>query len=279
MDANFATMGRLRSVWEYVGILKPRPCPPFRFLDLPTEIRLLIYEELFGGARAHMVHGWEQRSTDRIVSCQPHDSGEKERVHGQLFHLDHDDTSCRFQSAVLRSCKTVYEEALPVLYANPIFNITILQEEIGTLSILNATHIRRLATKAWWLKSLKEQEIAEGYQLAGIRWNHLWLFAIDIGHGLGSGLAPDGSAKLVSRPITLRPPPPIEYDASDVEWLFMTRSASELKNLGVCFRSYPECWYVKKGSIALRDRSPKAPKNYVAHGSRLYVIQYPWASS
>ena len=41
MDAISAIVGNLRTVCEYVGVLTPEPYCPFRFLDLPAEIRLL----------------------------------------------------------------------------------------------------------------------------------------------------------------------------------------------------------------------------------------------
>ncbi|KAF1931729.1 uncharacterized protein M421DRAFT_417491 [Didymella exigua CBS 183.55] len=254
MDATSMIVGKLRLICEYVGVLNPRHYRSFRFLDLPVEIRLLIYKELFGGARAHMVGNWEQNVPTQSIGCEPDDPRRKERIQGQLFHLDHDNTSCRFHSTVLRSCKTVYDEALPVLYANPVFNISTFAGEKGTLPLVNVTHIRRIMTRAWQEVSMKEQEIAEGYRLAGVQWDKLWLFAIDMGHGLGSGIArplPDGSPDSVVRAISGRATP-IEYDASDVDWLFKLSSASELKKLGVCFRPFPECWYAVEDAKKLR---------------------------
>jgi hypothetical protein len=281
MDAISAIVGKLRTVCENFGIVAPRTLCPFRFLDLPAEIRLLIYQELFGGARAHMVSEWVKQIPTRQSEYEPESfERRRERIHGHLLHLDHDDTSCRFQSAVLRSCKAVHDEALPVLYANPVFQILIFAGKEGQLPIVNAAHIRRITTCALEQETLKEHEIAEGYQSAGIQWDKLLLFAINMGNGLGSGLAKDGSADAIERAITGRATP-IEYEASDVAWLFKAGSASELKHLGVCFKPSPESWYVRKGSTALRDQLPKTktPINYTAHGSRLHVLNHRWASS
>lgn len=277
MDATSVFLRKLRTVCEYAGILSPKPCRPFRFLDLPTEIRLLIYQELFGGSTAHRVLEWVQRVPPHAQACEPLRQ-EEERVHGLLFHFDHDNTSCRFQSALLRSCKTVYNEALPVLYANPVFDISMYAGREGNLPLVNAAYIRRVTTDAFGQETLNEGEIAEGYRSAGIQWDKLLLFAIDMGRGLGTGVAKDASAAAIERALCGRTAP-ITYDASDVEWLWKTSSASELKRFGICFMLVPRSWYIRKGSTVLRDEMPETSTNYIAHGSSSHVLRYQWESS
>jgi hypothetical protein len=277
MDAIYAVVGKLRTVCEYAGVLAPKPYRPFRFLDLPAEIRLLIYQELFGGSRAHRVWEWVQRVPTRARGCEPYRE-EKERVHGTLFHFDHDNTSCRFQSALLRSCKTVYVEALPVLYANPVFEISMDAGRQGNLPLVNAAHIRRITTRAFEMATLSEREIGEGYRSAGIQWDKLSLFAIDMGRGLGSGIAKDGSEAAIGRAICGRSTP-IEYEASDVEWLHKASYAPELRKLGICFNPLHEDWYVRNGSTVQRDWLPETPTHYCARGSRFHITNNRWAES
>lgn len=277
MNAIYAIVCKLRKSCEYVGVLAPNPYCPFRFLDLPAEIRLLIYQELFGGSRAHRVLEWEQRVPNKESEHEPQSfERKKHRLHGHLLHLDHDNTSCRFQSAVLRSCKTVCAEALPVLYANPVFDISMYAGREGNLPLVNAGHVRRITTCASGQDTLNEREIGEGYQSAGILWDKLLLFAIYMGRGLGSGIAKDGSEDAMA--ICGRTTP-IEYEASDLEWLYGANSASELRKLGVCFNPPAESWYVRNGSTVQRDWLPNTPINYLAHGSRLSVMDYRWARS
>jgi hypothetical protein len=253
MAAIPAIVGKLRTVCEYVGVLTPEPYCPFRFLDLPAEIRLLIFRELFGGSRTHRVLEWEQRIPSKEIEYEPNSfERARYRVHGHVLHLDHANTSCRFQSAVLRSCKTVYNEALPVLYANPVFSISMYAGREGNLPLVNAAHIRRITTCASRQDTLNEREIEEGYRSAGILWDKLLLLAVHIGLGLGSGIAKDGSADAIERAICGRTTP-VEYEASDVEWLYKVESDSELRKLGICFPLLAERWYIRKGSTVLCD--------------------------
>lgn len=270
MDATSAIVRKLRNICEYVGMSKLRSHRPFRFLDFPVEIRLLIYQELFGGARAHMVSIWEQHVPTEDLSCETNDCRSKKQVHGHLFHLHHDNTSCRFQSAVLRSCKTVYDKALPVLYATPVLKISMYSGYGDYLRLRHASHIRRIMTDARGTTTMKEHGIVQGYRLSGIQW------AIDVHGGLGSRITkilPDGLPGF-GAPVT-----PIEYEASDVKWLFIANSTSELKHFGGCFRPFSQYWYIRKGSTALHDRSSKTSTNYLARGPRSYAINYRWASS
>lgn len=88
----------------------------------------------------------------------------------------------------------------------------------GDLHLLNAAHIRRIATNASRLDTLNEGEMEEGYRSAGILWDKLLLLAIHMGLGLGSGIAKDRSADAIEK-ATCGRTTPVEYEASDVEWL------------------------------------------------------------
>ncbi|KAF2631660.1 hypothetical protein BU25DRAFT_488231 [Macroventuria anomochaeta] len=127
MDTGSTIVVTLRHICENLGMLIPRPPRSFRFLDLPAEIRLLIYQELFGGIRAHIVCNWEEHIIDKAAQnmmCDVYETP-RNKVHGQMLHLGRNDASCCFHSAVLRTCRTVYDKTLPVLYANPIFDSSI----------------------------------------------------------------------------------------------------------------------------------------------------------
>ena len=167
----------------------------------------------------------------------------------------------------------MYNEALPVLYANPIFNISMYAGRESDLPLVNAAHIRRIMTCASRQDTLGEREMKEGYRSAGILWDKLLLLAIHMGLGLGTGIAKDGSADAIERAICGRTTP-VEYKASDVEWLYKVESDSELRKLGICFPPFAERWYIRKGSTVLRDPLPGTPVDYLTrtHGSHLHIL-------
>lgn len=222
MGAISAFLCELRAVCEYAGILSPRPCRSFRFLDLPAEIRLLTYQELFGGSRAHRVLGWVQ-SAPTCAQASGRFRQEEECVRSILLHFDRDNTSCRLQSALLRSCKTVHDEALHVLYANSVFKISMYAGCKDNLPLVNAAYIRRITTDASRQETLNEREIAEGYRSAGIQGDKVLLFVVDVGRGLGTGVARDASAAAIERALCGRTAP-ITYDRIAVENQFCFRA-------------------------------------------------------
>jgi hypothetical protein len=256
-EASSTIVASLRHICETLGILTPRLHRPFRFLDLPAEIRLLVYKELFGGSRAHIVWGYDQPIPAEDVSCE--DRLSKQPI-GALIHLDHDNSSCRFQSAILRACRTVYHEALPVLYANPIFSIQFRP-------YCNAIHIRRIIIYAKSFETLKEQELAQQHTKAGLQWDKLQLCAVNMENGLGTGIVWNMTDSYV-------PQPPIEYKANDIEWLYKAKDASELKRLGLCLRPFPQEWLIRKGSTRLHHKSSDSSINYYGRGACIRVVDY-----
>ncbi|KAH7074393.1 hypothetical protein BKA63DRAFT_490943 [Paraphoma chrysanthemicola] len=72
----------------------------FRFLDLPVEVRLIVYEQL---------------DTTTIVNTMPLDIGSK-RQHGGGNRQMHVTTMRKvFSHDILRTCRTVHQEAAPII--------------------------------------------------------------------------------------------------------------------------------------------------------------------
>ena len=244
MAAASIIVAPLRHDCETLGILTPRPCHPFRFLDLPAEIRLLVYKELFGGSRVHIVWG-DDNIPSKVPTCEDRPS---KHPRGAIFHYDHDNTSCRLQSAILRTCRTVHDKALPLLYASPIF-------EFRWPPYRNVSHIRLVMTWAVSFEALKEAELAQMHLEVGLQWDKLQLWAVHVSCGLGTDIVKSLVDFGTSRP-------PIEYKASDVEWLYQAKNTQELKHLGLCFRPLPNEWFIKIGSAPLHDKSSKSTAKF-----------------
>ena len=79
---------------------------PGALLSLPVEIRLQIYSELFGAGRIILDGGKHQKTTSVISSTSAPITTVQSR-----------------SSQLLRTCKTVLDEARPVLYANTVFHV------------------------------------------------------------------------------------------------------------------------------------------------------------
>lgn len=111
------------------------------FLRLPIEIRLSVYEELFGQGVASIDGGRQDTGTEsRAPSMIPVATG---RVRTQ-----------QRSAQILRTCKTILAEARPILYRNTVFKTT-FQAFAGRLPVQmtaghpSASEVRHLD---WHLK-------------------------------------------------------------------------------------------------------------------------------
>lgn len=128
-------------------------------MDLPAEVRLLIYEMLF-------------RDPVSVIL-----------VSTTLYPIPHDP---RLPLAFLRVCKAIYTEALPVLYGRNTFRIPCLfpqgYEQLGIARVVlpNVTLIRRVFENMHPDDPIVREEIATTYRDMGIQWDKLHLFAISV---------------------------------------------------------------------------------------------------
>lgn len=115
MDAGSTIVVSIPHTCDPIRLLTHRHQLPFRFLDLPAEVRLRIYEQLFGGTRAHIVWGWEApmlAEAAQNTPCEISEMSSREYSHEHMFHFDHNNTSCHLESVILCTCRTVYNETL-----------------------------------------------------------------------------------------------------------------------------------------------------------------------
>ena len=116
-------------------LLPPRPFTPFRFLDLPAEIRNLVYKEAFGGKRIHLCNTFHKLGTTRHYIC-PDDISSHCYCYGieraqyefscsslywpsKLSHL----ARLKLNAAILRTCRQIYDEAIDILYRSNTFDV------------------------------------------------------------------------------------------------------------------------------------------------------------
>lgn len=130
---------------------------PFRLLDLPAELRLHIYEALLFDAESYILP---------VANLPPARPNRSKSIH----------------PAILRTCKTVYHEALPVLYSTNTFMIRTfpLQYCVPQLTAYirgrNSGLIRRVFTVGREGAKLEEQKLKEKYEAMGLQWAklHIW---------------------------------------------------------------------------------------------------------
>lgn len=97
------------------------------FFRLPIEIRLAIYEELFGQGTTS-IHGGRQ------------DTGSESQTPTMLPMPDGRTQTQQRSAQILRTCKTIQAEASPILYTNTLFRTT-FQAFAGRLPVqFTASH-------------------------------------------------------------------------------------------------------------------------------------------
>ena len=131
------------------------PAPKTGFLTLPTELRMLIYEELLLAGDSRVVV-----YSDGDISAP----------------------GCRLFAAILRVCKKTYAEALPILYRRNTFEmLPFALSHTGRcrryLSPSTKTLIRRVITISGTLEPLDQKEVERRYQDMGVPWERLNLWA------------------------------------------------------------------------------------------------------
>lgn len=192
----------------------PKPPEPIKhasFLGLPAELRMIIYEELLLVLERRI-----------IVSS----------------NLDTSAPDSHLYPAILRVCKTTYEEALPILYSSNMFEVrSFVLRYSGTqrryMVPSNAALIRRVITLSNEVKLLDQKKLQQQYKEMGIDWEKLHLWAAYILHIPG------------------RKPEISGYE----DWLFQPSGVKELEKLGI-YKNQRHWmnWVIRKGSTKLSSR-------------------------
>jgi hypothetical protein len=157
---------------ESCFLLEATPWKAFRFLDLPVEIRLLVYEIL-------------------LV-----DDSRYFRLY-QTEHYSHESSGSwtRLTISLLRVCKTISEEVLPIVYGQNTFAIptfplgcetmmALWRAAVGMIGMRNAGFIRRVFAITDWTfverpglvtkpSGNAEADIDLWYSSVGIQWEQL----------------------------------------------------------------------------------------------------------
>jgi len=153
-----------------------------RFLKLPVEIRLRIYD-----------YALVSRS-DRAKNLSPVKWNKKKII----FYEAEDPTKRMVYPALLRSCKTIYNEASPILYSKNTFYVDNPKTTIMFLHQIGSVNTMRLRTLDIWvtwgspgpwieLFAMLSQR-ATGLRNVIITWGGSWKSAPEQIRGLGDNL-------------------------------------------------------------------------------------------
>lgn len=128
---------------------------PFPFMELPLEIRLMVYKLLL-----------EENSTALTLVTQRHAEQEivrrgclkkQQKNHGgrQIFsktvHKTNDESITHLQPAILRVCKTIYDEAISILYRQTLEfeHPIVLQKFLFTIGPNNRLLLLNIVLRGW----------------------------------------------------------------------------------------------------------------------------------
>lgn len=185
---------------------------PFRFMDLPPELRVPIYEELLS-RRDQMIYALFAGTT-----------------RGRPGYCD---------VAILRVSKSIYNEALPILYESNTFVITPGAKGPAAKSIPNMGIIRRVVV-AMAPADLKEESMRQLHEARGLQWDRLHLWAMRV---LDQGT--DSNMERAKKQGWL-------VQIVDGEQQFKMGLPNWWATTGTNRRGY---WFVKKGSTPLGVRA------------------------
>lgn len=182
---------------------------PSHFMNLPVELRLLIYEELLRASNKYAVITIDRRTI------------------AIGFHL---------YPVILRICKAIYNEALPVLYGQNTFltytfpRIYVTRWSGEYLRRSNAALIRRVIVMVRPFDVFDREVIKLSYSVMGIQWDKLSLWAVIMGNR--------------------------EYASQmNEDWLVTMRDPTELKKLGIDLTwALGADWLVRKDCVRHRSR-------------------------
>ncbi|KAH7350295.1 hypothetical protein BKA66DRAFT_476512 [Pyrenochaeta sp. MPI-SDFR-AT-0127] len=183
---------------------------PSLFMNLPVELRLIIYKELLSAPN---------RFVRLTYDLQPVASN---------LHL---------YPAILRACRAIYNEALPVLYGSNTFCMhtfplrQIRKRHKAYIRPSKAALIRRIITFATSYIILDPERIKLYYRNIGIQWDQLSLWAVAM-----------RSRKYYSR-------------KTCEDWLVTVRDTVELEQFGICAtcNAWP-IWLIRKDSVRQRSK-------------------------
>jgi hypothetical protein len=157
---------------------------PFRLLDLPTELRLMIFGYVIGHRNVHWTMTYESAPTSGYVLALGHVNYLNYIRRNANLHQRH--------LSLLHTCRQVLEEALSVFYSQTRFDIGFCQEDVfrnSTAYRLNLTHagiklVDGLAADV--LQRVKHVRFSFNNQRR--RYTHVWLMhllCIFLGYGAG----------------------------------------------------------------------------------------------
>ncbi|KAF2240591.1 hypothetical protein BU26DRAFT_202967 [Trematosphaeria pertusa] len=197
----------------------------FRFMDLPAELRLHIYETLLVDTHSYIV------PIANLPPARPH-------------------VSKSLQPVILRLSRQIHKEALPVLYSSNTFLIRTypLKRCVPELTLYfgqeNAGLIRRVFTVADndWKEELVE--VQKRYKAMGISWEQLQLWGVRIRPANPEDAQEAEDAEGEARRWTEGSEGLVEADEREMERLGVKAAWWEFSE------SAGGRWVVKKGSLA-----------------------------
>ncbi|KAK6006740.1 hypothetical protein QM012_005748 [Aureobasidium pullulans] len=138
---------------------KAKPAQPlkkgrFRFMELPLEIRLMIYKLLLmedSTALILLTYSRAERELVRRGCLKKQQKTHVRQVHLKTIYKPDDETVTHLQPVILRVCKQVYDEAISILYRQTLeFEHPIaLQKFLFTIGPANRLLLQHIVLRGW----------------------------------------------------------------------------------------------------------------------------------